>query len=191
MNAKSLLLLLALALALIPSTHAGVVPGDSVKVIVRGIPGAEQERINGSYTVSPEGIRLPFLPSRLPVVGLEPAQIAIAAEKAYKTEGIYQTPAIDVEILRGADQKGAEAQISVGGQVKKSGPVAFRQGMTLLQAVQAAGDRTEFGSRNIQLIRGGKTTPLDFRKTEHKNFPLEPNDSIIIEQRGVLESDRG
>ena len=60
-----------------------------------------------------------------------------------------------------------------------------------LQAVQAAGDRTEFGSRNIKLIRAGKTTPLDFRKAEHKNFPLEPNDSIIIEQRGVLESDRG
>jgi protein involved in polysaccharide export with SLBB domain len=183
--------LLLLTLALLSNLHAGVVAGDSVKVIVRGIPAAEQERINGSYTVSTEGIRLPFLKTRLPVNGLEPAQIALAAENAYKSEGIYQAPAIDVEILRGADQKGAEAQISVGGQVKKSGPVPFRQGMTLLQAIQAAGDRNEFGSRKIQLVRNGKTSELDFRKPEHKNLQLQPNDSIIVEQRGILESDRG
>lgn len=167
--------------------HGGVKEGDSVQVTVRGIPATEQEKINGAYRVGAGGIRLPFLKSRLPVSGMEPDQIAVAAEKAYRAEGVYQSPAIDVEIVRGADQKGAEAIVSVGGQVRRSGPVPFRKGMTLLQAVQAAGDRNEFGSRNIRVIRHGKTTLLDFRKVEHKNFALMPDDSIIIEQKGTFE----
>jgi protein involved in polysaccharide export with SLBB domain len=167
--------------------RGGVKEGDSVQITVRGIPAGEQEKVNGAYRVAPTGIRLPFLKSRLPVAGLEPEQIAIAAEKAYQNEGVYQQPAIDVEIIRGANQKGQEASVSVGGQVKRSGAVPFREDMTLLQAIQGAGDRTEFGSRNIKLIRNGKTIPLDFRKAEHKNFSLQPNDSIIVEQRGVFE----
>jgi len=167
--------------------HAGVKEGDSVQITVRGIPAVEQEKINGAYRVGASGLRLPFLKARLPVSGLEPDQIAVAAERAYIAEGVYQQPAIDVEIVRGADQKGEQAIVSVGGQVRRAGPVAFRQGMTLLHAVQAAGDRNEFGSRNIRVIRSGKTIRLDFRKPEDKNFILMPEDSVIIEQRGTFE----
>ena len=166
---------------------AGVKEGDSVQITVRGIPAGEQEKVNGAYRVGPTGLRLPFLKSRLPVAGLEPEQIAVAAEKAYQNEGVYQQPAIDVEIVRGANQKGQEASVSVGGQVKRSGAIPFREDMTLLQAIQGAGDRNEFGSRNIKLILNGKTIALDFRKAEHKNYALQPNDSIIVEQRGVFE----
>ena len=173
-------------LAILP-LHAGVKEGDSVQITVRGIPAVEQEKINGPYRVGAGGLRLPFLKSRLPVTGLEPEQIAAAAEQAYKAEGVYQQPAIDVDIIRGADQKGQEAVVSVGGQVRRSGPISFRQGMTLLQAIQGAGDRNEFGGRNIRLIRNGKTIALDFRKPEHKNYSLQPNDSIIVEQRGIIE----
>jgi hypothetical protein len=60
-----------------------------------------------------------------------------------------------------------------------------------LEAIQAAGDRDEFGGRNIRLIRKGKTTLLDFRKQEVKNLQLEPFDSIIVDQVGVVEGDRG
>lgn len=184
MKARYLACLLPLAPCLL---HAGVKEGDSVQVTVRGIPAVEQEKINGAYRVGAGGLRLPFLKTRLPVSGMEPEQIAAAAERAYITAGVYQTPAIDVEIVRGADQKGQEAIVSVGGQVRRSGPVVFRQNMTLLQAIQAAGDRNEFGSRNIRLIRNGKTMALDFRKTENKNLILMPDDSIIVEQRGPFE----
>ncbi len=184
MKMKATALLFPLSLSFL---HAGVKEGDSIQITVRGIPAGEQEKINGPYRVGATGVRLPFLKARLPVAGLEPEQIAAAAEKAYQTEGVYQQPAIDVEVIRGADQKGAEALVSVGGQVRRSGPVPFRQDMTLLQAIQAAGDRNEFGSRNIRVIRNGKTLPLDFRKPEHKNFPLQPNDSIIVEQKGAFE----
>lgn len=179
---------LACLIPLIPCLlHAGVKEGDSVQVTVRGIPATEQEKINGAYRVGASGLRLPFLKARLPVSGMEPDQIAAAAEQAYKAEGVYQQPAIDVEIVRGADQKGVEAIVSVGGQVKRSGPVPFRQNMTLLHAIQAAGDRNEFGSRNIRVIRSGKTILLDFRKPEHKNFILMPDDSVIIAQKGAFE----
>jgi protein involved in polysaccharide export with SLBB domain len=165
----------------------GVKEGDSVQITVRGIPAGEQEKLNGIYRVGAAGLRLPFLKSRLAVAGLEPDQIAAAAEEAYRAAGVYSQPAIDVEIVRGEDQKGAEAVVSVGGQVKRSGAVAFRQGMTILQAIQAAGDRTEFGGRNIRVIRAGKTIVLDFSKPEHKNYLLQPNDSIVVQQKGILE----
>ena len=186
MKTNALIVLLSPALFL-PPLHAGVKEGDSVQITVRGIPAVEQEKINGAYRVGASGIRLPFLKVRLPVAGLEPEQIGTAAERAYQAEGVYKQPAIDVEIVRGANQKGTEAVVSVGGQVRRSGAVSFREDMTLLQAVQAAGDRNEFGSRNIKLVRAGKTIPLDFRKPEHKNFALQPNDSIIVEQKGPFE----
>src|SRR5690606_18962411 len=137
------------------------------------------------------GLRLPYLPKRLPVRGLNADQIATAAEKAYQTAGIYKTPAIEVEIRKGREQAGDVAQVSVGGQVNRSGPVPYRKGLTLLQAIQAAGDRNAFGGRNIKIFRAKRVIHLDFRKPEHKNFLLEPEDSVIVEQRGAAEMDRG
>jgi protein involved in polysaccharide export with SLBB domain len=171
--------------------HAGVAEGDSVQITVRGIPAGEQEKLNGEYRVGGSGIRLPMLKKHLPVAGMDADQIAAAAERAYRDAGIYNEPAIDVKLLTGNIADERSTQVSVGGQVKKSGPVAYRKGMTLLEAIQAAGDRTEFGSRNMKLIRDGKVIILDFRKQEHKNFPIQPNDAIIVEQRGPLETDRG
>jgi len=94
-------------------------------------------------------------------------------------------------MLGTADPSNQEAKVSVGGHVRHAGPILFRKTMTLLEAIQAAGDRDDFGGRSIRLIRKGKTALLDFRKQEVKNLQLEPFDSIIVDQAGVVEGDRG
>ena len=118
-------------------------------------------------------------------------QIAAAVEKAYRDAGIYQNPSVEVAIIHGDGQRPDGAVISVGGQVNRAGVVPFRKGITVVQALQAAGDRTPFGGRNITIFRGKKMIRLDYRKPEHKNFELLPDDTLSVEQRGPVELDRG
>ncbi|RYD60124.1 MAG: hypothetical protein EOP83_20190 [Verrucomicrobiaceae bacterium] len=49
-----------------------------------------------------------------------------------------------------------EAVVTIGGQVRRPGPVPFRKDLTIYAAVQAAGGATEFGSmRRVKVIRDG------------------------------------
>lgn len=174
-----------------PSAMAGVEIGDSLKLTMRGVPNPEQQQVNGDYRVGEGGLRLPLLANRLSVRGLTEDQIAAAVEKAYRDAGIYQNPSVEVAIVRGDGQRPDGAVISVGGQVNRAGVVPFRKGITVVQALQAAGDRTPFGGRNITIFRGKKMIRLDYRKPEHKNFELLPDDTLSVEQRGNFEVDRG
>lgn len=170
---------------------AGIEPGNAMKLTLRGVPAEEQAKIDGLYRVGESGgVRLPLLETPVPAKGMTAEQFARSAEKAYRDAGIYARPAIEVE-MQVADPEVQDPKISVGGHVRRAGPIPFRKTMTLLEAIQAAGDRDEFGGRNIRLIRKGKTTLLDFRKQEVKNLQLEPFDSIIVDQVGVVEGDRG
>ena len=174
------------------TVRAGVEIGNTVKLTIRGVPNEEQQQVNGRYRVGDTGsLRLPLLKDRLAVIGLTADQIAAAAENAYRAGGIYKNPSIEVEITDGKEQPGEGALVSVGGQVNKSGTVSFRKGLTLMQALHAAGDRTAFGGRNIILYRGTKVLHLDYRKAEHKNYELLPEDTITVEPKGALEFDRG
>jgi hypothetical protein len=63
--------------------------------------------------------------------------------------------------------------------------------MTVIQALDAAGGRNDFGSRNVILLRAGKQYCLDFQNLKHKNIELLPNDSLQVEQKGVLDRWKG
>jgi len=189
---KTIPILLSLPL-LLTSALAGLETGDAVKITLRGVPPDEQQKVNGEYRVGDSGtIRLPMVPTPLPARGLNPDEFARAAEKAYRDAGIYAAPAIEMEVVgRQVIVEGAQAMVTVGGQVRRSGQVPYRKGMTLIQAVQLAGDRNEYGGRNIRLFRKGKVMNLDFRKPEHKNLLLEPDDAITVDQAGIVEGNRG
>lgn len=170
---------------------AGLEPGEQINLTIRGVDPAEQQKISGIYRVGESGgVRLPLLEDLLPARGLTPEQFARAAEDAYKKAGIYARPAIEVETSQGKDQQAA-AVISVGGQVRRAGDSPFRKDMTVIQAIDAAGGRNDFGSRNLFLIRGGKQYCLDFTNLSHKNIVLRPGDSIQVDQKGVLDRWKG
>jgi len=172
---------------------AGLEGGEQVNLTIRGVEPAEQQKINGTYRVGDSGgIRLPLLEQSVPARGLSAEQFARSAEAAYKAAGIYARPVIEVEILQGKDQRGpGPAVVSVSGQVRRAGEAPFRKGMTVIQAIDAAGGRNEFGGRNLLLIRQGSQYCLDFTNLNHKNIVLRPGDSLQVEQKGVLDRWRG
>jgi protein involved in polysaccharide export with SLBB domain len=170
---------------------AGLEPGEQINLTIRGVDPAEQQKISGIYRVGESGgVRLPLLEALLPARGLTPEQFARAAEEAYKKAGIYARPAIEVDTSQGKDQQAA-AVISVGGQVRRAGDSPFRKDMTVIQAIDAAGGRNDFGSRNLFLIRDGKQYCLDFTNLAHKNIVMRPGDSIQVDQKGVLDRWKG
>ena len=116
-------------------------------------------------------------------------EIARAVEAAYKDAGIYTGPV--VEVRAGGTVGPDGAVVSVDGHVKRAGRVEFQNGMTVLQAVAAAGGRDTFASRNVLLFRAGRQYCLDFEKLHHKNVVLRAGDSLQVEQKGVIDRWKG
>ncbi|MEO5914415.1 MAG: SLBB domain-containing protein [Luteolibacter sp.] len=173
------------------TAHAGLEAGEQISLTIRGVAADEQQKITGIYRVGESGnVRLPMLDQLVTARGLTPEQFARAAESAYKTAGIYSQPAIEVEVLKGGGIDGPTV-VSVGGQVRRNGDVPFRKDLTVLQAIDGAGGRNDFGGRNLFLIREGKQYCLDFTNLSHKNILLHPGDSIQVEQKGIIDRWKG
>jgi protein involved in polysaccharide export with SLBB domain len=170
---------------------AGMEPGEQLNLTIRGVDTTEQQKVSGIYRIGESGkIRLPLLDDLVTARGLSPEQFARAVESAYVNAGIYSRPAIEIEVLKGKNVDQATV-ISVGGQVRRAGEVPFRKDMTVIQAIDNAGGRNDFGSRNLLLIREGKQVCLDFTKLSHKSILLRPGDSIQVEQKGILDRWKG
>ena len=163
--------------------------GDMVTVTMRGAAAAHKE-VDGDYTVDDGGrIRLPLLEQGITAAGLTPAGFARRAEEAYRRAGIYSNPAIEVAAKKDLQQAGAI--LTVGGNVKRNGQIPWRKGMTVVQAIDAAGGRDDFGGRNITLIRRGKQHLLDFNLLAHLNIQVLADDSVRVEAKGVIDRWRG
>lgn len=178
---------LGLVLAL-PGSRLGaaeLVAGDRIVVTLRGVNNEEQQKVSGEYTVGADGtVAMPFLELPVRARGLSTDRLARAVEAAYRNAGIYTTPSVEVTAAKEEPQAGA--LVSVGGQVGRAGRVPFQQGMTLLQAIDAAGGRNPFGGRNVMLFRSGRQYCLDFNKLTHKNVVLLAGDSLQVEQKGAV-----
>ncbi|MES2475263.1 MAG: polysaccharide biosynthesis/export family protein [Verrucomicrobiota bacterium] len=181
-----------LALFAFPSMAvAGLEPGDQLTLTIRGVDAMEQQKITGTYRIGESGkVRLPLLEDLVAARGLSPEQFARAVESAYKDSGIYSQPAIEIEVLQGGNVGGTSI-ITVGGQVRRGGEFPFRKDMTVIQAIDSAGGRNDFGGRNLFLIRDGKQVCLDFTNLAHKNIVLRPGDSIQVDQKAILDRWKG
>ena len=184
-------LLFSLVLTATP-VLAGLEPGDTVKISLLGVEGDEQTKVNGEYRIGESGtIAMPFLDSPVTARGLNAEQLARAIEAAYRTEQIYIKPRIQADVLNGKEKKVDDSQVSIGGQVRRAGGTPYRKDMTVIQALDEAGGRNDFGSRNVILLRAGKQYCLDFQQLAHKNIVLLPNDSIQVEMKGVIDRWKG
>jgi len=80
-----------------------------------------------------------------------------------------------------------KGSVIVGGQVRNPGAVKFKEGMTLAEALDAAGGSTEFGNvSKVTLIRDGKAKVFNGNKTESKVIPLKPGDNLEVPQKAIL-----
>ncbi len=140
-----------------------------------------------TYIVDSEGdISFPVL-GKIHVAGMTTEQL-----QSYLTEKIskdVKDPEVDVRIIN--------FEISVAGEVKTPGryPLA-RQRMSILDALAAAGDLTEFGERsNILLVReeNGKRVfaHIDLNSSEALNSPyfyLKQNDYIYVSPNEIKQA---
>lgn len=192
----NLLVVLSLLLSMMGVAYAAKIKaGDAIQISLKGVPIAEQQKVNGQYRVRDSGnIRIPMINVNIQAAGKKPEQVERSIEEAFKKAQIYSAPTISLQVLEG-EKKVIQLVLSVGGQIKRPGRVQYRDGMTLAEAIQQAGDRTTFASKYLYLTRKNKAGELTRQKLNFTNPKVQsikvlPNDVIVVPQKGAL-IDRG
>jgi protein involved in polysaccharide export with SLBB domain len=160
--------------------------GKPVEVRIQGVPAEEKGRIDGAYLVSGSGtINMPFI-GQIHAAGLTPESLQVSLQNRFKSEGIYTNPTIQVV----ATAEGGvinQQTVTVGGAVRRPGPVPYSSELTLWMAVQAAGGPTEFGApKRVKLFRGGNQKTYDMTQPQFMRVPLQPNDTVEVPQKNFL-----
>lgn len=158
-------------------------PRTSIEIYILGVAPEEKGKIDAIYPVSEDGmVNMPFI-GKLRAGGLKSDVFATSVENAYKAAEIYQNPTI--QVIDAAENKDPQRQlVFVGGHVRKTGPVAWQQHLTIYQAIQTAGGADEFGSmKRVRLYREGNVSTYDLRDVKSKQILLEPKDTIEVPQK--------
>jgi len=188
---KFLFKLLAIA-SVAAATFSSAVSAQSISakttlnIMIKGVPSAEQQRISGQYVVDGNGmVYLPLLKGGLKASGMSSSSLARHIEAAYRSAEMYENPRITVISTKDAAAGEIDRQIvSVGGFVKSPGPKPYIRGMTLFQAVSAAGGESTFGSiKRVELHRNGKKYVYNLKTAAHMRVSVYPGDSINIPQK--------
>lgn len=188
MNLRKLFAVLVASLAfMVPAfSQSEIKPGKAIQITIKGVPAEEQAKIDGQYSVTDSGVvNMPYIGS-IRAAGMRPGDLAATIQARYRSEGIYRTPTI--QVFSSAEGVGVDKQlVTVGGQVRRPGPVEYTSELTLYQAIQAAGGATEFGSlRRVTLFRGGSQKRYDVTQAQFMRIPLSPSDTIEVPQKDIL-----
>ena len=134
-------------------------------------------------------IYLPLLRPGIKASGLSSARLARDIEKAYRDAEIYVNPRINVISNKDEAAQQIDAQIvTVGGFVGGPGPIPYTRGMTLFEAVAAAGGAGTFGSdKRVEIHRRGvKVGVYNIRIAKDMKVPVYPGDTIKVPQKTVF-----
>jgi polysaccharide export outer membrane protein len=185
MNPRNVLIVLVLSFFCCLSSYGQIESGKAIQITISGVPPEEKGRVDGIYPVSDAGhINMPFI-GTVRAADLRNEDLAASLQARYRSLGIYTNPTIQV-ISKTGDSID-EQMVHLGGHVRGPGPKPFRKGLTLYQAVQAAGGATEFGSmKRVKLFRNGRQTLYDLTKAQFMNVPVMPNDTIEVPQKNML-----
>lgn len=149
--------------------------GNKVEIALLGIPGSQVL----SDKLDDQGyINLPHI-GKVRLEGTTPSEAKVLIERAYIDGGIFRR--IDVSVV-------AEAySYYVGGEVKQPGKYVWSANMTLLRAIAAAGDYTEYARRSrVDIIRSGEKVTYHTGQIEDLKIPdphIKPNDRIKVHRR--------
>lgn len=154
-------------------------PGDTLQVYVWRNP--EQ---TVTIPVRPDGKITTPLVEDMVAVGKTPTELARDVEKVLAEYVL--SPQVNVIVTQSA---GTLNQIKVMGSVRSPQAIAFREGMTVLDAILAVGGLAEFAAGNrAKLIRteNGKTTEMRVRIGRlvdgdmSQNHKLRPGDVLLV-----------
>lgn len=199
MNNKMIQFLLLCALFLLPAmaqdntTEPRAIKGGRIQVIVKNIPAEDTANVNGEYSVNRgDGtLSLPYLSKRIHVEGLTARDIESVVRSNYLSQQIYADPIVQI-ILGAKNEVPVETRfIQVSGYVGKKANLPYREGITLIEALLDAGDITDYGSRKIQITRGGVTRTYDYFSAKDRGIKLLPKDVIYVPRRPAFEGRPG
>lgn len=156
-------------------------PGDSFELRIGGVPADEISTVNGTYTIDGEGyLNMPYI-GKVAVGGMTQGQATSAIERIYRSKEIYTNPTITMTIAA------TGRFVSVGGAVKSPQRVPYTPDMTVLSAINAAGDFNEFANQSkVLLLRDGKTTTVnckDIRRNPSLDPGVRPGDQIQVPEK--------
>lgn len=164
-----------------PVVNLQVGPGDVLEVFVVG-----EEKLPKEYEVNPDGsLDFPYTKG-IKVSGLEPKAIALAIHDQLVEAKYLQNPQVTVKVKAFNSKK-----IQVIGQVTKPGPLPYTDGMTLVQAISAAGWFTPLADTNhVQVIRISGTRSVNalisvdaITDNARADVKLQQGDTIKVDQR--------
>ena len=153
-------------------------PGNHITITFSGlstIPVPYVCRIREDGTISP-----PYLKTPVTAAGKTIGELESELEQAYVPD-IYKT--INVTI------KTADRFFYVGGEVRQPSRQIFIGRITVTQAIQSAGDFTDFADqRSVRVIRAnnGRVDIVDCRAAlddPTKDLIVYPGDNIVVERR--------
>ncbi len=184
------LAVIGVALSLNPlqaqKAESKIKPTDTIIMRISGVPADDVTQISQTYNVATDGkFPLPYV-GRITAAGLTPSQLGIRIEQAYKAAEIFTKPTV---VITTPEQQstGAIRKVSINGEVRLPQRASFEDGMTLLDAIAAAGGFTDWADKErVRLIRNGKTTEHDVRKISAQprlDVTLKPDDKIIVIHR--------
>lgn len=149
-------------------------PGDAIVVTVR-TPAEQQFEI----VIDEHGlIKLPLIPD-IRAAGMTGSELERTIKSAYINNKIYRDVTVNVMV--------PQRSYFVRGEVRAPGRYPIIGGVTLLQAIAAAGGYTEFANpRRIQVSRGGQQFTADAYEIERNpdsDIAIETGDVIVVPRR--------
>jgi polysaccharide biosynthesis/export protein len=155
-------------------------PGDSLQIFVWRNPD-----LSANVPVRPDGKISTPLVEDMVAVGKSPSQLARDVEKVL--EVFVKSPRVNVIV---SQPLSAFSQVKIIGQVMKPQSIAYREGMTVLDAILAVGGLGPNAAGNrSKVIRteGGKSTTMKVKLESlvnngdmKQNLALKPGDVLVV-----------
>lgn len=151
--------------------------GDQVALSITGIEENEAVQISKVYIVSDAGTIDLMHVGEVKAAGLSPSELKCAIEAAYVKGEIYTRPMVEVM---------PDQAVHVSGGCWREGPVPYRSGMRVMDAIKGAGGfETFIGAcpKHIKVIRDGRLIKIDLktmRSQTEQDVQLQPGDQVIV-----------
>jgi polysaccharide export outer membrane protein len=164
-----------------PVVNQQVGPGDVLEVVVVG-----EDKLPKDYEVGVDGMLIFPYAEPVKVSGLEPREIATSVRDELIKSKYLIDPQVQVKVKAYNSKK-----IQVIGQVAKQGPLPYQDGMTLVQAISAAGWFTPLADTNhVQIIRQVHSGAVNavvsvdaITDNAQPDVKLQQGDTIKVDQR--------
>jgi polysaccharide export outer membrane protein len=152
--------------------------GDRISVSLSGLPIPIEKHVE---QIREDGyINPPYLGRTVMAARKTIGELQIELQKLYVPD-FFKSATVTVQRQ--------DSYYFVGGEVKSPGQKPYLSEMTVLKAIQAAGDFTDFAKKTkVEVIRanGHKEKPVDCRKAIKNpklDLPIFPGDQIIVLRR--------